>query len=78
MENENQEKATKKSKKQVNFLKYTSMATQMGFTIGLFVFMGIKLDAWLETKALFTLVLSLSGVGLSLYMFIRQVIQENE
>lgn len=68
----------KTSKKQVNFLKYTSMATQMGLTIGLFIFVGLKLDAWLETKVLFVLIGSLSGVGLSLYHFIKQAILDNE
>lgn len=68
----------KTSKKQVNFLKYASMATQMGVTIGLFIFIGLKLDAWLETKVLFVLIGSLSGVGLSLYHFIRQAISDNE
>lgn len=68
----------KTSKKQVNFLKYTSMATQMGLTIGLFIFAGLKLDAWLETKVLFVLIGSLLGVGLSLYYFIKQAISDNE
>jgi hypothetical protein len=54
------------------------MATQMGVTIGLFIFIGLKLDAWLETKVLFVLIGSLSGVGLSLYHFIRQAISDNE
>jgi len=54
------------------------MATQMGLTIGLFIFVGLKLDAWLETKVLFVLIGSLSGVGLSLYYFIKQAISDNE
>jgi hypothetical protein len=54
------------------------MATQMGVTIGLFIFVGLKLDAWLETKVLFVLIGSLSGVGLSLYHFIKQAISDNE
>jgi F0F1-type ATP synthase assembly protein I len=68
-----QEKATKKSKKRVNFLQYSGMAIQMGATIGLFIFIGIKLDAWLETKALFTVIFSLFGVGITLYSFIKRV-----
>jgi len=74
MDKENlQEKATKKSKKRVDFLQYSGMATQMGATIGLFVFIGIKLDAWLQTKALFTVIFSLFGVGMTLYSFIKRV-----
>lgn len=68
----------KRSKKQVNFLKYSGMATQMGATIGIFIFIGFKLDAWLETKVVFVLIGSLLGVGLSLYSFIKQVTSENE
>lgn len=78
MDKENPLEQNKTSKKQVNFLKYTSMATQMGVTIGLFIFVGLKLDAWLETKVLFILIGSLLGVGLSLYHFIKQAISDNE
>lgn len=78
MDKKNLPEQNKTSKKQVNFLKYTSMATQMGVTIGLFIFVGLKLDAWLETKVLFILIGSLLGVGLSLYHFIKQAISDNE
>ncbi|BDS12167.1 AtpZ/AtpI family protein [Aureispira anguillae] len=54
------------------------MASQMGATIGLFIFIGFKLDAWLETKVIFVLVGALMGVGLSLYSFIKQALSENE
>ena len=78
MDKKNPPGQNKTSKKQVNFMKYASMATQMGVTIGLFIFIGLKLDAWLETKVLFVLIGSLSGVGLSLYHFIKQAISDNE
>lgn len=77
-ENFQDQERTKKSKKPVNFLKYTSMASQMGATIGLFIFIGLKMDAWLETKAIFVLIGALLGVGLSMYSFIRQVLSENK
>jgi hypothetical protein len=48
------------------------MALQMGFIIGLFVFVGVRLDGWMETEFIFTLLGSLLGVGLALYSFIRQ------
>jgi F0F1-type ATP synthase assembly protein I len=54
------------------------MAMQMGITIGLFVFIGLKLDLWLETKVVFTLVLSLFGVGAALYYFIKKAISDND
>ena len=53
--------------------KYTAVAGQMIFIILASVFGGIKLDEWLELKfPIFTLVLTLAGVGLALYSVIRQ------
>lgn len=68
----NQKSQEKKSKEQVNFLQYAGMATQMGATIGICVFLGFKLDAWMQTKVVFILLGSLIGVGLSLYTFIKK------
>lgn len=73
-----EEEAIQKSKKQVSFLKYSGMATQMGAVIGLFIFVGLKLDTWLGTKVIFVLIGALLGVGLSLYSFIKQVTSENK
>ncbi|MFN6037364.1 MAG: AtpZ/AtpI family protein, partial [Bacteroidota bacterium] len=46
-------------KKQPNqYMKYATMGTQMLITIGLGVFLGIKLDKWLQLKfPVFTVVL---------------------
>ncbi len=75
---QNNDKPLKKYKKQANgYLKYSGMATQMGLIIALFAFVGFKLDAYFDTKVLFVLVGSLSGVGLSLYLFIKQVYNDN-
>lgn len=64
-----------KKNDQTSFLRYSGMATQMGAMIGLFVFLGVKLDAWLGTKFIFVLILSLTGVLGSLYYFIKLVIK---
>ncbi len=72
------EKSLKKSKKLASGIQYSGMAMQMGITIGLFVFLGLKLDSWLETKIVFTLILSLLGVGASLYYFIKKAISDND
>jgi len=55
-------------------LKYTGIATQMGLTIGLFVYGGIKLDELQsnETPA-WTLIGSLLGTLVSVVNVIRQV-----
>lgn len=76
--NPNQEKQKKKSNEQTNFLQYSGMAFQMGAIIGLFIFLGIKLDRWFATKAVFTVIGSLFGVGLALYSFIKKVMTENK
>lgn len=54
--------------------KYSAIAGQMIFIILAGVFGGIKLDEWLNLKfPVFTLILTLAGVGLALYSVIRQV-----
>jgi hypothetical protein len=53
------------------------MAFQMGITIGLCAFLGLKLDEWLQTKVLFTLILSLSGVFMALYHFIKKAMSDS-
>ncbi len=79
MENSENPKKTsqKKSSKLVNGLQYSAMAMQMGATIGLFVFLGLKLDDFFKTRVLFTLILSLSGVAAALYYFIKKAISDN-
>jgi hypothetical protein len=53
------------------------MAFQMGITIGVFVFAGIKLDQFFEFRFLFTLIFSLAGVVGALYYFISMAIKES-
>lgn len=54
---------------------YTNMAFEMGAVIALGVFGGIKLDKVLDTSPLFTLVCSLAGIALSLYLFIKSTLK---
>ncbi|MFA4867084.1 MAG: AtpZ/AtpI family protein [Pedobacter sp.] len=57
-----------------NFAKYTSISFQMLITIGLFAFAGYKIDAYRNSKTpIFTAILSLLGVVLSLYQVVRQL-----
>lgn len=62
--------------KRDDYIKYSGMATQMAFIIGLFVFAGVYLDDWLQSSPLFSLILSLSGVGIALYLFIKQAFND--
>ena len=68
---------TKKSSKLADAYQYSAMAFQMGITIGLCAFLGLKLDEWLQTKVLFTLILSLSGVFMALYHFIKKAMSDS-
>lgn len=74
---------SEKNKKQANaYLKYSGIAFQMGIVIGLFAYAGNWGDEYwgFETPWL-TILGSLLGVGLSLYILIRAVMldaQENK
>lgn len=50
---------------------YTNLAFEMGAVIALGVFGGIQLDKWLNVSPLFTVVCSLAGIAISLYLIIR-------
>ena len=64
----------KELKKLDSFAKYSTMAFQMVIIIGLGVFGGIKLDEWLHLRfPLFTIVLSLVAVALSIYYMIKDL-----
>lgn len=52
---------------------YSGMAIQMGVIIGGGTYGGVKLDAYLTTTPLFTLVFSLTAIALSLYLIIKEL-----
>ncbi len=62
-------------KKQLdNYVRFSAMGLQMGATIFLMTWAGIKLDAWLHLKfPAFTLLFALLSVTGVLYYFIKQV-----
>lgn len=66
-------------RKQPNPLfKYGNMAIQMAVIIGLFAWGGQKLDQRSGTTTpVWTIVLSLSGIGIALYLVIRDVMKDN-
>lgn len=74
----NLKKPPKELKKLDGFAKYSTMAFQMVIIIGAGVFGGIKLDEWLHMRfPLFTLVLSLGAVALSIYYMIKDLTKLN-
>ncbi|MDO9512433.1 MAG: AtpZ/AtpI family protein [Bacteroidales bacterium] len=70
--------APPKPKKPVfNYARYSSMAIQMAVIIGLGVFGGIKLDAYLGIKfPVFTVILSLASVFLAIYQVIKDLLKK--
>lgn len=57
-----------------NYAIYSNMGIEMGVIIALGVFGGIKLDQWLGCSPLFTILLSLGGVAIALYVMIRTIL----
>jgi len=68
-------KDPEEKKKSLNdFAKYTAISVQMLVTIGIFAFIGYKIDASRGPgQPLFTALFSLLGVVLSLYQVVRQL-----
>ena len=64
----------KKENRPKFFMKYSSMATQMIVIIGGASWGGFKLDNYWHTLPVFTVILSLSGVGLAIYFSIKDFI----
>ena len=57
------------------FFKYGNIALQMGAVIGLSTWGGVKLDAYYQNKTpVFTIVLSLLGIGAGLYLALKDLI----
>ncbi len=64
----------KVTEKTTSFVQFSGIAFQMLGTIGLGVWAGMKLDAWQQNqRPVWTIILSLTAIGASLYLFIRQL-----
>jgi hypothetical protein len=61
-----------------DYLKYSGMAFQMLAIIGLGVFAGVKVDAWLGMKKVpvFTLVLTLLSVFAAIYLMVKDQLKK--
>jgi len=65
---------TKTTEKTTSFAQFSGIAFQMLGTIGLGVWAGMKIDQWQNNhRPIWTIVLSLTAIGASLYLFIRQL-----
>jgi F0F1-type ATP synthase assembly protein I len=68
------EEKSKEKKAPNSFLRFTSIATQMAIIIACGVFGGIEVDNYLSNQTpIFTLLFSLLGVGVSMYMVIKDL-----
>ena len=64
-------------KKNLNsYARYSGMAFQMLVIILISVFGGFKLDQYLHSKPIFTVVLSISGVIISIYFVIKDLLKK--
>ncbi|GAB1463142.1 AtpZ/AtpI family protein [Pedobacter sp.] len=62
------------NKTAINYAKYTGMAFQMLATIGVFAFVGYKIDEHNNIdNFIFTAVFGVVGVGASLYQVVRSL-----
>ena len=60
-----------------NFAKYSGIAVQMLATIGVFAFIGYKIDENRDgSKSIFTAIFGVMGVIISLYQVIRSLNKE--
>ncbi|MDB5240600.1 MAG: hypothetical protein JWP57_1225 [Spirosoma sp.] len=64
----------KTTEKTTSFAQFSGIAFQMLGTIGLGVWLGLKIDDWQHNhRPIWTIILSLTAIGASLYLFIRQL-----
>ena len=61
-----------------NYARYSGMAFEMMFIIAIGVFGGVKLDEWLQTKPILTLICSLAGVAIAFYVVIKDTLRQNQ
>jgi len=59
-----------------NYARYSSMAFQMLAIILLGVFAGFKLDQWIHTKPIFTIILSIGSVILAIYTVTKDLLKK--
>ena len=58
---------------------YSGLAIQMGIIIAAGAYGGVKLDGYLQVSPLFTLIGSLGGIALSMYLIIKDLkIKQNK
>jgi F0F1-type ATP synthase assembly protein I len=57
------------------YSRYSTIAIQMVVIIVIASLGGVKLDQWIDTKPVFTVILSLLGVAAAIWLIIREAIR---
>ena len=66
----------KKKRQLENYARYSSIAFQMLVIILAGVFAGYKLDQWLHTRPVFTIILSFGSVILAIYYVTKDLLRK--
>ncbi len=76
---EKQKKTSGNYRKSTNsYMKYSGMAFQMGIIILIGVFVGKKVDAWLNTEPYLMVLFALLSVFAALYIVLKDLIRNKE
>lgn len=79
MEKTNKDSKGSSKKNSNQFLRFSNLSIQMGVIIGLSTWGGVKLDEHFQTKKpYFTIALSLLGVGMALYVVLKDVMKQSK
>ncbi len=68
----------KKDSPLTKYAYYSNLVIEMGVLIAIGVFGGVKLDKWLNTSPLFTLICSLSAIAIALYLMLKGVVKSSK
>lgn len=60
-----------------NYARYSGMAFQMVFIIALGVFGGVKLDKLADSNPWFTLICTLAGIAIAIYIAVKDALHSN-
>ena len=74
-EKQSKQSSNRKQRPFDNYLKYSNIAFQLVAAILIGVFGGKRLDAWLHTGQVFTIICSLLGVMAGLYLSVKDFIK---
>lgn len=67
----------KNSNKNATLLRYSGLATQLLALLGIAVWLGLKLDAYLHFRTLFVILFPLLALSFSLWQLIRNLNKPN-